>query len=68
MIKFFKDMFSSNEGASHKRFLGAIGFVSLIAYMFVHKDVKAIEAVEYITIAYGLGTVAEKFTNKNNEI
>lgn len=65
-MKFFKDMFSSNEGASHKRFLGAIGFVSLIVYMFVHKDIKAIEAVEYITIAYGLGTVAEKFT-KNGQ-
>jgi hypothetical protein len=68
MKKFFVDMFSSSEGASHKRFLGGIGFLSLIIYMFAHKDIKAIEAVEYITIAYGLGTVAEKFTNKNNEI
>ena len=68
MSNFIKDMFSSNEGASHKRVFGGIGFVSLIIYMFIHKDVKAIEAVEYISIAYGIGTVAEKFTNKNNEI
>jgi hypothetical protein len=61
MNKFFVDMFSSSEGASHKRVLGAIGFISLIAYMFIHKDIKAIEAVEYISIAYGIGTVAEKF-------
>ena len=35
--------------------------------MFVHKDTKAIEAVEYISIAYGLGTVAEKFTKNGNQ-
>lgn len=57
-------MFSSKEGVSHKRVLGAIGFLSLIAYMFVCKCDRAVEAVEYATIAYGLGTVAEKFANK----
>lgn len=61
MKKFFVDMFSSSEGVSHKRVLGAIGFLSLIAYMFAYKELKAIEAVEYISIAYGIGTVAEKF-------
>ena len=60
-------MFSSSEGASHKRVLGAVGFISLIIYMFVHKDEKAIEAVEYISIAYGIGTVAEKFTKNGNQ-
>lgn len=57
-------MFSSKEGVSHKRVLGAVGFLSLIAYMFVCKCDRAVEAVEYATIAYGLGTVAEKFANK----
>jgi len=61
MKKFFVDMFSSSDGVSHKRVLGAIGFVSLIIYMFIYKELKAIEAVEYISIAYGIGTVAEKF-------
>ena len=64
MKKFLVDMFSSKEGVSHKRVLGAIGFLSLIAYMFVCKCDRAVEAVEYATIAYGLGTVAEKFANK----
>ena len=62
MKKFFIDMLSSSDGVSHKRVLGALGFISLIVYMFIYKDIKAIEAVEYITIAYGIGTVAEKFT------
>ena len=56
MKKFFVDMFSSSEGASHKRVLGAIGFLSLITYMFAYKELKAIEAVEYISIAYGIGS------------
>jgi hypothetical protein len=64
MKKFLVDMFSSKEGVSHKRVLGAVGFLSLIAYMFVCKCDRAVEAVEYATIAYGLGTVAEKFANK----
>ena len=67
MKKCIVDRFSSSEGASHKRVLGAIGFISLIVYMFVHKDTKAIEAVEYISIAYGIGTVAEKFTKNGNQ-
>jgi len=32
--------------------------------MFVCKCDRAVEAVEYVTIAYGLGTVAEKFAKK----
>ena len=57
-------MFSSKEGVSHKRVLGAIGFISLIIYMFMYQTDISVEAVEYTTIAYGLGTVAEKFTKK----
>ena len=32
--------------------------------MFIYHDNISIEAVEYVTIAYGLGTVAEKFVKK----
>lgn len=68
MKKFITDMFSSSEGTSHKRILGAIGFISLVVYMFTCQSVEntntIIEAVEYTTIAYGLGTVAEKFIKK----
>jgi hypothetical protein len=64
MKKFLIDMFSSKEGVSHKRVLGALGFISLIVYMFIHQDIVSVEAVEYVTIAYGLGTVAEKFVKK----
>ena len=64
MKKFLIDMFSSKDGVSHKRVLGALGFISLITYMFIHHDVVSVEAVEYVTIAYGLGTVAEKFAKK----
>jgi hypothetical protein len=64
MKKFLIDMFSSKDGVSHKRVLGALGFISLITYMFIHHDIVSVEAVEYVTIAYGLGTVAEKFAKK----
>jgi len=64
MKKFIIDMFSSKEGVSHKRVLGTLGFVALIIYMFVYKDAVSVEAVEYVTIAYSLGTVAEKFAKK----
>ena len=57
-------MFSSKEGVSHKRVLGALGFIALITYMFIYHDNVSVEAVEYVTIAYGLGTVAEKFVKK----
>lgn len=59
-------MFSNEEGTSHKRVLGTIGFISLIVFLFTcaetHKP-EAISAVEFTTIAYGLGTVVEKFRN-----
>ena len=68
MKKFITNMFSSREGTSHKRVLGAIGFISLVIFMFTCSSVEntntIIEAVEYTTIAYGLGTVAEKFIKK----
>jgi len=73
MKKFIIDMFSSEEGVSHKRVLGALGFIALVIFMFINPSITSIEAVEYVTIAYGLGTVAEKFSklkpqnNKNND-
>ena len=78
-MNFFRNMVSSKGDVSSKRFLGAIGFISLIIAMFITLYAKfdleigkrLIEAVEYISIAYGLGTVAEKFANKketNNQI
>lgn len=74
MMNFLKNMFNSKGDVSHKRVLGAIGFLALIVCMvisiFVKPEVelskRLIEAVEYISIAYGLGTVVEKFANKNN--
>lgn len=57
-------MFSSTEGVSHKRVLGAIGFISLVVAMFISNSERVVEAVEFCTIAYGLGTVAEKFSKK----
>jgi len=53
-------MFSVKDGVSHKRVLGALGFITLIIYMFIYHDTTSVEAVEYVTIAYGLGRVAEK--------
>jgi hypothetical protein len=64
MKKFVIDMFSSTEGVSHKRVLGAIGFISLVVAMFISNSERVVEAVEFCTIAYGLGTVAEKFSKK----
>lgn len=62
--QFAVEMFSSSEGISHKRILGAIGFLALVVFMFVSGNERVIEAVEFCTIAYGLGTVAEKFSNR----
>lgn len=67
MKKFVIDMFSSKEGVSHKRVLGAIGFISLIIYMFIYQTDISVEAVEYATMAYGLGTVAEKFSRRSKK-
>ena len=64
MKKFIIDMFSSSEGVSHKRVLGAIGFISLVIAMFTTHSERVVEAVEFCTIAYGLGSVAEKFSNR----
>ena len=64
MKKFIIDMFSAKEGVSHKRVLGTLGFISLITYMFIYNNTVSVEAVEYVTIAYSLGTVAEKFIRK----
>lgn len=75
-MEFIKNMFNSKGDVSHKRVLGAIGFLALIICMMVGLYYKTevelskrlIEAVEYISIAYGLGTVVEKFANKNETI
>lgn len=64
MKKFVIDMFSSSEGVSHKRVLGAIGFISLVVAMFISDNERVVEAVEFCTIAYGLGSVAEKFSSR----
>lgn len=56
-------MFSSKEGVSHKRVISVFAVMSIGVYAFMYKSVRSIEALEYIAIAYGLGTVAEKFTN-----
>jgi len=71
-MSFFKNMVSAQGDVSSKRVLGAIGFIALIIAMFITLYVKfdlevgkrLIEAVEYISITYGLGTVVEKFANK----
>jgi hypothetical protein len=67
MKKFITNMFSVKDGVSHKRVLGALGFMCLIIYMFIYNDPVAIEAVEYVTIAYGIGTVAEKFAKPSSK-
>jgi hypothetical protein len=68
MRTFLTSMFSEDKGTSHKRVLGTIGFLTLIVFLFTcsenHKP-EAISAVEFTTIAYGLGTVVEKFRNKS---
>ncbi len=67
MKDFFKNMFSNNEGTSSKRVLGAIGLLSMIVFMFIHPTSNiAVETVGYVTIAYGLGTVVEKFAKKGS--
>jgi hypothetical protein len=67
MKDFFKTMFSNEQGTSHKRVLGTLGFISLIVFLFTcgeaHKSV-AVSAVEYLTIATVFGTVLEKFAPK----
>jgi hypothetical protein len=71
-MNFFRNMVSAQGDVSSKRVLGAIGFIALIIAMFITLYVKfdlevgkrLIESVEYISIAYGLGTVVEKFANK----
>lgn len=64
-------MLSSESGRiSHKRVLGTIGFVSLIATMFANSLTKLenapspelINAVEYLTMSTVFGSVIEKFT------
>lgn len=65
-----KEMLSYRGELSHKRVLGTIGFICLIVFMFTSKSESntssAIDAVSYITIAYSLGTVAEKFIKKQD--
>ena len=63
-MKFLADMFSNNENVSHKRVLGTLGFLALIVFMYVTKNVESVQAIEYITITMGIGSVAEKFTKR----
>lgn len=57
-------MFSNDQGTSHKRVLGTLGFVCLLVFLFTCKEsvkAEAISAVEFITISAIFGTVVEKF-------
>jgi hypothetical protein len=63
MKKIILDMFSSSEGVSHKRVISVVAVICIGVYAFMYKSMRSIEALEYIAIAYGLGTVVEKFTN-----
>jgi choline-glycine betaine transporter len=63
MKKIIIDMFSSSEGVSHKRVISVFAVICIGVYAFMYKSMRSIEALEYIAIAYGLGTVVEKFTN-----
>jgi choline-glycine betaine transporter len=63
MKKIILDMFSSSEGVSHKRVISVFAVICIGVYAFMYKSMRSIEALEYIAIAYGLGTVVEKFTN-----
>jgi hypothetical protein len=65
MKSFFLDMFSSSEGVSHKRVLSFFAVVCVAVYTFAKNSDRGLEALEYIAIAYGLGTVIEKFARKN---
>ena len=65
-------MLSNKSGeVSHKRILGTIGFLALVATMiansFYHKDIapsaELVTAVEYLVISTIFGTVVEKFAN-----
>lgn len=70
MIKFFKTMFSNDQGTSHKRVLGTLGFLCLLVFLFTCKEsvkAEAIAAVEFITISAIFGTVVEKFASKKSE-
>lgn len=67
MKKIILDMFSSSEGVSHKRVISVFAVICIGVYAFMYKSVRSIEALEYIAIAYGLGTVAEKFANNGKE-
>jgi hypothetical protein len=64
---FFLDMFSSSEGVSHKRVISVFAVFCVAAYTFLNKSDRGLEALEYIAIAYGLGTVAEKFAKNANK-
>ena len=67
MKDFFLKMFSVNDGTSSKRGLGAIGMISMVVFMFLHPENKlVVDTVGYVTIAYGLGTVVEKFAPRKS--
>jgi hypothetical protein len=61
MDKFFSNMFSSSEGVSHKRVISVFAVGCVAFYTFANKSDRGLEALEYIAIAFGLGTVIEKF-------
>ena len=67
MKNFFVDMFSSSEGVSHKRVISVFAVVCIGVYTFINNSDRGVEALEYICIAYGIGTVAEKFARNGKQ-
>ena len=74
MKKVLNNMFSNKSGeVSHKRILGTIGFIALVATMvansFYHKDIapspELVSAVEYLVMSTIFGTVIEKFAKND---
>ena len=64
---FLLDMFSSSEGVSHKRVISVFAVLCIAIYTFANKSDRGLEALEYICIAYGIGTVAEKFASSGKQ-
>lgn len=71
MKKFIRQMFTGKRGeVSHKRILGTIGFLAIVAALIINSfyelnpSPELISAVEYLVMSTVFGTVIEKFANK----
>lgn len=62
-------MFSGNDGVSHKRVLGSIGFLALVFTMVINSfyelnpSPELVSAVEYLVMSTVFGSVLEKFSD-----